>query len=402
MITPAFSPTATERVLPRLALDFTTASLDPRITVTRALNTATRVNSNGYVETVNADLPRFDFDPVTKVCRGLLIEETRLNVIRQSQALNEAVWSTNAVVGTNAVVSPDGTQNAETFTATNLNATLSQTNGITANSLPYTSSLYIKYVSGTPNVRLRLALVFGTAAVGHVVINSQTGAHVASTAPYTITDAGNGWWRVSVTVTNNGSNSGASFQVYTTNDTVSTNVIALYGAQLELGAFATSYIPTTTASLTRNADVVAMTGTNFSNWWQATTGAMTVRARQLSATSTRPWAYISDGTANNIISLRGNVTDPELYIKATTDQVQIDAGTLAANASYGLSGAWNTNDCAAAFNGGAAGTDASATIPTVDRMLIGSDGTNYLSGWAEKISYWPQRITNAETQAFSK
>ena len=145
-----------------------------------------------------------------------------------------------------------------------------------------------------------------------------------------------------------------------------------------------------------------MTGTNFSDWWQATTGAMAIRARQLSATSTRPWAYISDGTANNIISLRGNVADPELYIKTTTDQVQIDAGTLTANASYGLSGAWNTDSCAAAFNGGAAGTDASATIPTVDRMLIGSDGTNYLSGWAEKISYWPQRITDAETQAFSK
>ena len=75
MITPSFALTATERVLPRLALDFTTASLDPRVTFTRALNTATRINSSGLVETVNADTPRFDYtlNP-GGACKGLLIE----------------------------------------------------------------------------------------------------------------------------------------------------------------------------------------------------------------------------------------------------------------------------------------------------------------------------------------
>ena len=86
MITPAYSPTATERVLPRMALDFTTGVLDPRVTVTRALNTATRVNSSGLVEIVNANLPRFDYDPVTLAPKGLLIEEARTNLFFQSQA----------------------------------------------------------------------------------------------------------------------------------------------------------------------------------------------------------------------------------------------------------------------------------------------------------------------------
>ena len=93
MITPAYSPTATERVLPRLALDFTTASLDPRVTVTRALNTATRVNSSGDVEVVSANLPRFDFDPTTLVCKGLLIEETRTNLLRYSEAFDNVYWT---------------------------------------------------------------------------------------------------------------------------------------------------------------------------------------------------------------------------------------------------------------------------------------------------------------------
>lgn len=82
MITPAYALTATERVLPRLALDFTTAVLDPRVTVSRALNTATVQNADGSVSIVNADLPRFDF--ANGVCRGLLIEEARTNVLLNS------------------------------------------------------------------------------------------------------------------------------------------------------------------------------------------------------------------------------------------------------------------------------------------------------------------------------
>jgi hypothetical protein len=84
MITPSYSLTATERVLPKLALDFTTAALDPRVTFTRTGNTATVTNSSGVIVGVNADIPRFDFDPVTLVCRGLLIEETRTNALLNS------------------------------------------------------------------------------------------------------------------------------------------------------------------------------------------------------------------------------------------------------------------------------------------------------------------------------
>ena len=73
MITPSYGLTSTERVLPRMALDFTTASLDSRVTVTRSLNTATRINSSGYIENVNANLPRFHFSPTSLgTCRGLL------------------------------------------------------------------------------------------------------------------------------------------------------------------------------------------------------------------------------------------------------------------------------------------------------------------------------------------
>jgi hypothetical protein len=84
MITPAYAPTATERVLPRLALDFTTAVADPRVATARAANTATRFNSSGIIEIVNADLPRFDFSPTALTCQGQLIEEARTNLFLNS------------------------------------------------------------------------------------------------------------------------------------------------------------------------------------------------------------------------------------------------------------------------------------------------------------------------------
>ena len=119
MITPAYSPTATERVLPRMALDFTTGILDPRVTVARALNTATRVNSSGFIETVNANLPRFDYDRSTLAPKGLLIETTRANLVLQSADVSQAAWAKVGtgvalapVVTPNAGISPDGTNNA--------------------------------------------------------------------------------------------------------------------------------------------------------------------------------------------------------------------------------------------------------------------------------------------------
>jgi len=96
MLAPTYSLTANERILPRLAIDFTTAVLDSRITVTRASNTATAINSSGNIAIVNANLPRFDYNPSTLICRGILIEETRTNLLLNS-LINGTNLSTQSV-----------------------------------------------------------------------------------------------------------------------------------------------------------------------------------------------------------------------------------------------------------------------------------------------------------------
>jgi hypothetical protein len=149
MLTPAYALTATERVLPRMALDFTTGVLDPRVTVARLLDTATRVNSSGLIEIVNANLPRFDYDPVTLAAKGLLIEESRANKLLQSNFA--ASWSSTGspTVTLNAAVSPDGTTNATQITSSPGGVFRAVFQDVATTAAAHTFSIYLKSATGT-------------------------------------------------------------------------------------------------------------------------------------------------------------------------------------------------------------------------------------------------------------
>jgi hypothetical protein len=406
MITPSFSLTATERVLPKLALDFTTAALDSRVTFTRTTgssNPATYVASTGYIASATNNQPRFDFHPVTLACKGLLIEESRTNNVLFSQVYNGGAYTfTEASAVDNSTASPDNTVTACLFSETAVtsqhsafgNATTNVTSGTT-----YTQSIFAK--AGTVSV-IQLTFAgggFGTSQYANFdLANGVLGTVIGGTA--TISPAANGFYRITFSATATASTAVATvIVVFTNNNTTASRApsyagntgsnVYLWGSQFETGAFATSYIPTTTTALTRNADVATMTGTNFSDWWQATRGGASVLATPSTVSGIRPLVQFDDNTADNIIALRGNTTNPELYIvDGGTPQAQIDAGTIAANTAYDLTGWWQTNFCAARKDNGARVEDLTATIPTVTQARLGSDGTNYLNGHLATINYY--------------
>lgn len=330
MLTPTYSSTATERVLPRLALDFTTGVLDSRVTVTRALNTATRTNSSGLIETVNANLPRFDYDPVTLAPRGLLIEETRANVVTYSQQFNDASWIkiNSATVTADAVVSPDGATNADTITLAGGYGGVYKTTVIALGTV--TASCYFK--ASTANAGVTLGITDNSVDYA-CRINVSTGAiqfTSAGLASATVTSVGNGWYRVVITRALVAANP----NIFTTIPSGSSgNAYYAWGAQLEAGAFATSYIPTTTTSLTRNADVVTMTGANFSSWYNVGAGSwyiqtnarnattiLTAGTFSLAATATalKKYAnsYASDQSATSLVLGQGTVAKVSYYKQA--------------------------------------------------------------------------------------
>jgi hypothetical protein len=420
MIFQSAFPVSPARIEPSAEFDFTASALPGFVTVSRALATATVISSAGLITTANADTARIDHDPLTKARLGLLVEEARSNLVLQSSAFDAAAWTkirvqpfgSGSVV--DATISPDGTQNAdklvEDATASNSHQII-QTISSTTNTDAYTFTIFAKRdtrshidiavfegTSFTRNGSCLFDLTAGTA--GSVSVAG------GATAVSSIKDYGNGWYRCSISVTLGGTNTNIQLRVrlaiasgftYSGNGT---SGLFIWGAQLERGAFPTSYVATTTTSVARNADVA--TASNFSAWWKAGYGAAVVRVRPSIVSGIRPALQFDDGTANNIIALRGNVANPELYVRSGgSDQAQIDAGTIAANTSYRLAGAWAANSCAANLNSGASVLDGVATIPGATQARFGSDGTNYLNGWIEAVEYYDQRMPSSTLQVLS-
>ena len=290
MITPSYSITATERVLPNLALDFTTASLDARVTLTRALNTATCFGSNGYLSVINANLPRFDYDPVTLACKGLLIEEARTNVQTYSGDFTNAAWTkASSTITANATTDLFGGNTGQLLLETAATSYHGAYSFSTAASTTYSATAFVKKQNNryatlgsiwSPSFGIAVQYDLNTSTV---VYSFAIGAGY-SVISSSITSVGNNVFKITMTFSVGAQTS--SFYVGTTPSLITSgtidqntyagntaNGIYLLGSQLEVGAFATSLVPTTSAALTRNADNASMTSTNFSSWFNATEGA---------------------------------------------------------------------------------------------------------------------------------
>ncbi len=418
MITPGFSLTATERVLPRLALDFTTASLDPRVTFTRAGNTATVTNSSGLVALINANLPRFDFDPITLACKGLLIEEARTNLQTYSEQFNHGSWTKfNTTVTADSTTAPDGTLTADSLIENTANS-FHTIDGIyvpataTGN---FTSSVYLKAKGRN---FIRLFVTQETPGVNYsALFNLTTGTLVSSDVGVTatISDAGNGWYRGTVSTTILASsrarltiglqNASGAIAPYAGDGTSGCYV---WGAQIEVGAFPTSYIPTVASTVLRNADTAVMTGTNFSSWFNQSQGSF--MARFAGAVKTSTWAFQMDSGGGNFANriACAPTTNNNLIVSDSggTNQCTIGNYIGSDNVFVNITGAYNTNNFATSYNGTSAVQDTSGSPASPTAIVIGARNTaspnGFLNSWIQKFYYWPQQLTVAEVQAFSK
>lgn len=331
MITPGYAVTASERVLPRFALDFTTASLDSRVSFTRSGNTATVTNSSGVIVGVNADLPRFDYNPTTLLCKGLLIEESRANVL-----LNSLI---------------DGTD-------------------LTTQSVTVTAAA-------------RTLSFYGT---GQVVLS---GAHSA-----TVTGTGAYPTRTTLTFT----------------PTAGTLTLTVTGtvqfAQLELGSFATSFIPTAGTAVTRNADVATMTGTNFSDWFSISGTMQTQAMIEGKNTSTHNCCQSLVGSGIYIDFRFYDRFTNTSRVSGTNSLLIQPSGNTLVNTSQKLAfGMTDAVTSSAAFIGSAASVDSSITAfgtATSLKLGCGQGGSDVLNGWLQKFNFYPFQLTDREIQAISK
>jgi hypothetical protein len=175
--------------------------------------------------------------------------------------------------------------------------------------------------------------------------------------------------------------------------------------QFEAGSFPTSYIPTTTASVVRSADVCSITGGDFSGFYNQSEGTFVTQTTKPTSSVNAFIFHASDGSFNNASDLRySSITNVGALMNVSNvSQLTGFSGIITSGTNAKQSLAYKLNDCAYSLNGGTVATDSTASIPTVNRLNIGGAyTTGYgLNGTIASIRYFKKRLSNAKLQAIT-
>jgi hypothetical protein len=385
---------------PSLKLDFANArALDPRITFTRA-STATYVGRDGLIKTAGEDEARFDHDPTTGESLGLLIEESRTNIVSYSQEFNNAYWSKTGggnpgtTVTANQAVAPDGTTTADYIdytTATTASKLVERSFDNTPAGKTYTGSVWIKGTSGqTINLILDGS---GVDVTGEQYTLDGTWQRLTITRTYGPTFSAAALFRFGVRPL--GLSAGTANQVYA------------WGAQLEAGSFPTSYIPTSGSTATRGQEDVIITGTSFSSWYNQIEGTI----------------YCSYKNNTTDFTIRKNVYS----IVGSSSAIEIRSPNIGSNRLRFVFNA-NFNSNATQFsatlnqrktgfsydqtqhNGCIDGTlvthaEGHSNDNTKNTLYIGNrtnGAIDWLNGTISQFTYYPKRLTNTQLQTLTQ
>jgi hypothetical protein len=253
-----------------------------------------------------------------------------------------------------------------------------------------------------------MALQLGAGVVVYYDIqNGVLGSVTGGTA--TITPAGNGWYRCTATGVRT-TNTNNLIYAASANNTVSytgdgTSGIFIYGAQLEAGAFATSYIPTVASQVTRTADQASIVAPMFAPWYNQSEGSFVVEASTFkppSLVQSGILAEVNDGTLNN----RNNISFVTNVARAATTVGGVSQASIEQaftdSATQKLAYAVKANDFAFARNGALVGTDTSGSMPTVTVLNLGGlSGAAVLNGYIRRLTYYPVRLSDLQLQALT-
>lgn len=252
-------------------------------------STGTYVGSDGLIKTATTNEARFQYDPITSNGLGLVIESAATNLFTYSEQFDNAAWVKSSLTVTpNLIVSPDGATTADKLIESATSAEhYADQNLSVVNGTKYVFSVFAK--AGERNIlKIRTVINFPDQATSfNLTSGAITNGHGTGNAG--IVQLANGWFRCWVLATASGTGSAVlRLQLYNSSHTYlgnGTSGIYVWGAQLETGSKATSYIPTTTAAATRAADVITGSGlvysnvaeTDYSVWSSATTYALAAR-----------------------------------------------------------------------------------------------------------------------------
>jgi hypothetical protein len=390
---------------PTLTLDFLKGTMPPGGTFSRA-SAATRVNAAGLLETVAANVPRLDYDPVTLACRGYLTEETSANMLTDTAGANRAVGIgatnngvTSSVVGTGTEDGIDyvdvrfvGTPTTNAVSADGVLWMNGTSRMAVSEGVNYTISAYCRRVSGTaviPQIYLcweAAGNTFLSLASLNLSMTASTLARdrqwITGAAPATAITA-----RVALAI--GGLSIGVALDV----------TLRIGGAQVEAKGFPTSYIPTYGLFASRSFDQLA-----YPKWsgYAATSGAWAIEYDLLSPYQGNARIISNDGSTHAVI---GHVSG------GSAESWQGGAAAVTANAAANF---LTPNRAAVAYwsggrriclNGGAIASDAGAMSVVNQDINIGlarASNSNHFNGHIRKLTYYPYAAPDSMLQALTR
>jgi len=384
------------------------------ITFTRA-STATYFDSTGTLQSAAIDAPRFDYNPSTLAAQGLLIEEARTNLVLQSEDFATTWSTTTTIVTADATTAPDGGVNADKIAAdTSTGLHLIQQSSSYTSGVAYTFSVFVK-AAEYDTVRFQLSsAAFGVTVVWQFNTATQTVTPVTGTSGTTFSwsSVNNGWYRLVLTAQATATAS-ASFSLLVISPSGSsytgdgTSGLYLWGAQIEAGAFPTSYIPTTTTALTRAADVASVN--TLSPWYNATEGTLFAEFSVYTSIGSKAIAGITDGTTNNRIQFFASAADPYNVSPrlvsggVATNPSPAGSVTVGSTGKAALAYAIGTNQGGISVNGSAVNQSSPASaFGSVTQLELGKgSGLTQTNGYLRRVVFYPRRLSNAELQSLT-
>jgi hypothetical protein len=358
--------------------------------------------------------PRFDHTSAGD-CRGLLIEEGRTNLLQRSEEFANAYWSVvRSTITTDAATSPDGATTAEKLiadTTAAINHRVDRGSITLALNTVHTVSVFAK-ASEYTGLGLGVGLS-ATEGVRFSLVGAGTATSVLAGNTGTIQQLPNGWYRCTCTFTSDATTATHRVAIYVGQNGTTTSYtgdgtsgIFIWGAQLEAGSFATSYIPTTTASVVRSADVCSITGGDFNNFYNQSEGTLTVKVEEFRrGTSYSTVVEIFNGLSYSgnrlgvvFGGLRSGVISPVEISLFSGGPAQYQTATTSTSSGYTAAIAYATDNVRGSLNGNllAADTPPSNVNIGANTIRFGSIGIHIAA-----VRFYKKRLPDAKLQALT-
>jgi hypothetical protein len=341
--------------------------------------------------------PRFDYDPVTLLPRGLLVEEQRTNLALTSsfgtlagsagsQYPSGTGWSNLFNTGGTRTYVPSavfsGAQAMDIASVSTARSVIAFSFAA-ASSTTYAVSFYVESVSGVTGTVSYATGVLGTGGTTNAIIAPTTPGRYTYTFT---TGTGAGTVDVRFGIGAAGNESGS---------------LRISNVQVEVGAFATSYIPTIASTVTRSADVAAITGSLFSQWYNQSEGAFIVDAAISSADNlgNRFASQVDAGTDATRMVVTFDAAGQVAVDVSSVRQALLDGGTPSIGSANRVGYSYRLNDFALSLNGGSVATDTAGSVPVTTILRIGSGPTgSVFGGHIRSIRYVPVRAADFQLQ----